>query len=139
MGLIIDTCIFIAEERGRFDWQSFAAAHEAEEARMSAVTLSELLRGVHRASNPQRAQARLRSVQGQMQAVPLLAFGYAEAQFHARIVAELESCGSMIGSYDSMIAATALAHGWSVATLNLAEFQRVPALTVIDATPWLRQ
>lgn len=138
MGLVIDTCIFIADERGRFDWQGFAAAHEAEEARMSAITLSELLQGVHPAGNPQRAEARLRSVRGQMEAVSLLAFGYAEAQVHAQIVAELESKGNMIGSYDSMIAATALAHGWSVATLNAAEFQRVPALTVIDATPWQR-
>ena len=136
MGLILDTCIFIAEERGRSDWQGFAAAHKAEEAPMSAITLSELLQGVHRAGNPQRAEARLLSVRAQMQAVSLLAFGYAEAQCHAEIVADLESRGSMIGAYDAMIAATALAHGWSVATLNLAEFLRVPALSVIDARPW---
>jgi tRNA(fMet)-specific endonuclease VapC len=138
MGLIIDTCIFIAEERGRFDWQGFAAAHKAEEARMSAITLSELLQGVHRAGSPQRAEARLRSVRGQMQAISLLPFGYAEAQCHAEIVADLESRGCLIGAYDAMIAATALANGWSVATLNLKEFQRVPALTVVDARPWQR-
>jgi predicted nucleic acid-binding protein len=59
------------------------------------------------------------------------------AIFHAGIVAILEGSGQSIGLKDSMIAATALAHEWSVATLNLSEFQRVPGLKVIDAAPWL--
>jgi predicted nucleic acid-binding protein len=38
----------------------------------------------------------------------------------------------MIGYYDVMIAATAIEHGFPVATFNLKHFQSVPGLTVID-------
>ena len=137
MGLIIDSCVFIAEDRGRFDMAAFTGAFPDEEFRMSAVTVSELMQGVHRANNTKRRLERLNTVRRQMHTVPLLAFGYAEAEVHAEIVAELESKGMMIGAYDSLIAASALAHDWSVATLNVSEFQRVPGLKVVDATPWL--
>lgn len=137
MGLILDSCIFIAEERGRFDWAGFTSAYAGEDGRMSSVTASELLQGVHRANSEERRLKRLNTVRRQMRLVPMLSFGYAEAEVHAGIVADLESRGCMIGAYDSMIAATALAHDWAVATLNLAEFQRVPSLKIVDATPWL--
>jgi predicted nucleic acid-binding protein len=37
----------------------------------------------------------------------------------------------MIGAHDIWIAATALSHGMDVITSNVAEFERVPGLTVI--------
>jgi predicted nucleic acid-binding protein len=42
----------------------------------------------------------------------------------------LVSAGKSPGSHDLMIAATALVHGWSVATHNERRFSRVPGLTV---------
>lgn len=38
--------------------------------------------------------------------------------------------GSTIGAHDLLIAATAVAHGLSLATRNVREFRRVPGLTV---------
>jgi predicted nucleic acid-binding protein len=38
----------------------------------------------------------------------------------------------MIGAHDLQIAATGLALGYIVATLNLDEFQRVPGIAVAD-------
>ena len=39
--------------------------------------------------------------------------------------------GTLIGTNDLWIAATALVHGMDVVTANLAEFRRVPGLGVI--------
>jgi predicted nucleic acid-binding protein len=38
--------------------------------------------------------------------------------------------GTMIGLHNSWIAASCLAHGLTLATANLREFERVPGLTV---------
>ena len=104
---------------------------------MSAVTVSELHFGVHRADNEARKECRLRLITEWLVDFPVVPFDDAAAVVHANIVANLQSAGKNIGMKDSMIAATALAHDWSIATLNLSEFQRVPGLKVIDAAPWL--
>ena len=55
------------------------------------------------------------------------------ARVHARIRAQLEAAGQLIGPHDLLIAATALAAGFQLATQNVNEFARVPDLSVIDA------
>jgi tRNA(fMet)-specific endonuclease VapC len=137
MGLIVDSCILIASERGRFDWQGFSRAYADQEACLSAVSVSELLQGVHRADSPARRVTRLKFIRGKIQLLPIQAFGYPEAEIHAELVTRLASNGLQIGAYDAIIAATAMANNWSVATLNLSEFNRIEGLKIIDVTPWL--
>jgi tRNA(fMet)-specific endonuclease VapC len=55
------------------------------------------------------------------------------ARVHADVWAQLAGKGQLIGAHDLWIAATALAHGMSIATGNADEFQRVPGLRVITA------
>jgi len=50
----------------------------------------------------------------------------------ARIWAELQSSGKMIGFYDLIVAATALERGSDVATFNRRHFAQVKGLTVIE-------
>lgn len=50
---------------------------------------------------------------------------------HAGIWAQLAEAGNVIGAHDLWIAATAIAHGLSIATRNQTDFQRVPGLRVI--------
>ena len=71
--------------------------------------------------------------------VLVLPFDLGEARCHAKIWAELEANGLMIGPHDLQIAATGLAQDHAVATLNAREFQRVPGLRVLDATPFARR
>ncbi len=52
------------------------------------------------------------------------------ARVHARLVADLTAAGRLIGPNDVMIAATAVAHGYGLLTLNVREFARVPGLDV---------
>jgi predicted nucleic acid-binding protein len=62
----------------------------------------------------------------------------AQARCHARLWADLETRGCMIGAHDLQTAAAGLALGHDVATLNAAEFQRVAGLRMVDASPFRR-
>jgi tRNA(fMet)-specific endonuclease VapC len=48
----------------------------------------------------------------------------------------LEARGQVIGAHDLQIAATGVALAHVLGTLNAKEFQRVPGLNVVDATPF---
>lgn len=141
MGLILDTSVLIADERGRFDMPGFlrhpAAVHS--QPGIAAVTASELLHGVERARDAGRQVWRRRHVEQLLASLLVLPFDLAEARCHARLWADLATRGQMIGSHDLIIAATGLAAGYTIGTLNATEFQRVPGLQVIDATPFLKQ
>src|SRR4051812_40612532 len=128
MGLIVDTSVFVSGERGRLDLPAFRRAWNADGPRMASITLSELLVGIHRCDSDARRKRRDNFIEAQTSTYPVVAFGAEEAVAHARINATLQDLGLAIGAYDSIIAATALAHDWSVATLNLSEFQRVRGL-----------
>jgi tRNA(fMet)-specific endonuclease VapC len=58
MGLIADTTILIAAEKGRFDLPAFFEAMDGEPVRIAAITASELLHGVERADTPARRAKR---------------------------------------------------------------------------------
>jgi Predicted nucleic acid-binding protein, contains PIN domain len=51
------------------------------------------------------------------------------ARAHAQIWAELRSAGTIIGPHDLWLAATCVAHGLTMVTANVREFERVPGLT----------
>jgi predicted nucleic acid-binding protein len=104
---------------------------------VSTITISELLHGAHRANTEARKLSRLEHAEKVKATCHVLSFGLTEAEEHARIWAELATKGQTIGVHDLLIAATALAHRHEVVTLNLSEFQRVPGLKVVDASPWL--
>ncbi|MDZ4287909.1 MAG: type II toxin-antitoxin system VapC family toxin [Prosthecobacter sp.] len=132
MGLIIDSSILIADERGRFDLEAFFASRSEEDFFIAAITASELLHGVERANTPERRAKRFQNVEGILERIPVLDFGLHSARRHAALWAHLESVGQIIGAHDLMIAATALNERYSVATLNGKEFSRVPGLVLAD-------
>ena len=132
MGIVLDSSVLIAVERGRFDLPKLLAAHPADPFLIAAITASELLHGCERATDPVIKQRRMRYVEGVLRDFMALPFALPEAREHARIWAQLEAAGTLIGERDLLIAATALAGGFSVATLNQSEFSRVPGLVLID-------
>ena len=138
MGLIFDTSILIADERGKFDMPGFLRHAAASQPAIAAVTASELLHGVERAQDAHRKARRHQHVEQVLASLLVLPFHLAEARCHARVWADLESRGAMIGAHDLQIAATGLSVGYDVATLNAQEFQRVPGLNVVDAAPFRR-
>ena len=64
--------------------------------------------------------------------VKILPYTEATALEHARIWADVECSGKMIGFYDLIVAATALERGSAVATFNQRHFARVRGLKVIE-------
>jgi tRNA(fMet)-specific endonuclease VapC len=134
MGLMLDSSVLIAAERGRFDLPALFHANSGEEFFIAAITASELLHGVERANTPERREKRSLYVEGVLQRLPVIDFETAVARRHARIWAELEVMRKMIGPHDLLIAATAVEHDHSVATLNHAEFSNVPGLKLADVS-----
>jgi tRNA(fMet)-specific endonuclease VapC len=132
VGLVIDSSLFIASERGRFSLGDFLAAHPADLLLIAAITASELLHGCIRATDAVVRERRVRFVEKVLQNYAVLPFGLAEAREHARLWAELETRGQIIGERDLQIAATARVNGHGAATLNRKEFARVPGLILAE-------
>src|SRR5437773_293224 len=60
--------------------------------------------------------------------LPVVAFDEVAARVHAVTWAELAAKGVNVGAHDLMIAATALAIGWGVATHDARGFPKIPGL-----------
>ncbi len=131
MGLILDTSVFVSWERsGRsLDFSPWATYGEAA---ISVMTASELLVGVYRADTSSRRKSRSAFVEAVLARVPILSFTTEVARVHAELFALLLEQGQMIGAHDLIIAATAIYHQHAVLTLNVADFQRVSGLNVLD-------
>lgn len=130
MGVLIDTSVLIAPERGRFGVEQWLAGREDEEFFVSVITASELLHGVHRANAPDVRARRSAFVEAVLARFPLLSIDLATARAHAQLWAELASGGRMIGAHDLWLAAACVAHGLTLVTANVREFQRVPGLSM---------
>lgn len=128
MGLLIDSSIFVAAERGRLALDAALAAHAQEPVVLSAVTASELLHGVHRAADPARRLRRERFVEAILSRFPVVEFDLEAARVHARLWAELAASGLRIAAHDLLIAATAIALDFQVATADSRDFSRIPGL-----------
>lgn len=96
---------------------------------LASVVLFELEVG---AAKSKRPRANRRQIEELARLVRLLPFGPAEARAAARIRVDLETQGSKIGPYDTLIAGTAMARGAVLVTHNTREFQRIEGLTVED-------
>ena len=130
MAVLIDASILIEAERGRLDLEPHVERHRDEESFVSVITASELLHGVHRATGADIRAKRSAFVEGVLERFPLLSVDLACARAHAQVWAELHKAGAMIGPHDLWLAATCLAHGLTMVTANLREFERVPGLAV---------
>ena len=137
MGLILDTSVLIAAERGSLQLEVLLNDRATQAVAVAAVTASELLHGVHRAADAAGRARRAAFVEGLLDIIPVLPFGLRDARRHAELWAELVQAGTPIGPYDMLIAATALARGDALATLNTRDFQRIPGLELVGLEPYL--
>jgi tRNA(fMet)-specific endonuclease VapC len=144
MGALLDTTVFIELERAIRRLPPPGAMNEvsgrleeqlgsAEEVGIAAITASELLHGVHRATPEHRAR-REAFVEGVLAAFPSVPFDLLTARAHARLRAGLASSGIDVGPHDRLVAAAAITAGWRVGTANVAHFERIPGLDVLAIT-----
>jgi tRNA(fMet)-specific endonuclease VapC len=94
---------------------------------ISTITSYELYTGIAKCGSPDKEQAKVDLL---LRTVIELPFDQTAAREAGRIRGLLESRGEMIGPYDVLLAAHALAAGLILVTANTNEFQRVPGLTV---------
>ncbi|MGQ0843623.1 MAG: PIN domain-containing protein [Sporichthyaceae bacterium] len=141
MGTVLDTTVFIQLERALHTRPTPGSMAEvssrlqreiggSEEVAIAAITASELLHGVHRATPRHRAR-REAFVEAVLVAFPPLPFDLICARAHARLWAQLASSGADVGAHDRLVAATAIAAGWRVGTANVRHFERVRGLEVV--------
>lgn len=132
MGVLIDSSVLLAAERGVVDLKAvIGELGEDEPVAISAITASELLHGVHRAKTVAQQARREAFVEHLLAELDIAPFDALAARVHARVWAELAARFEVIGAHDLLIAATALALGYRVATRDERSFPRVPALTVL--------
>ena len=130
MGVLIDASVLIEHERGRVSLEPHLAGREQEEFFLSVITASELLHGVHRATDLNVRARRSAFVEAVLTRFPLLPIDLAVARAHAQLWAGLMAEGRLIGTHDLWLAATCLARGLTMVTANVQEFARVPGLVV---------
>ena len=131
MAIILDADVIIRGEKRAFDLQRWVAAQPDEQFEVAAITVAELWHGVERATGAHRAK-RKQYLQAILALLPIIPYTEQTAYEHARIWAELETSGRMIGYYDLIVAATALERGSEVATFNQRHFAQVKGLKVIE-------
>lgn len=94
---------------------------------ISVITLSELLHGAEKSSQPER---NLRVVEDFCSRLEVLNYTAKAAQHYGSIRAGLEKVGQPIGVNDLHIAAHARSEGLILVTNNEREFKKVPALQI---------
>ena len=131
MGIVIDSSVLIAWERDQLNLATQMTRYADEDFAISAITASELLHGVHRATPPARRSQREAFVEGLLSRIPVFSFDLVTARVHARLSSELARQRIPVGPHDLIIAATAIANGYAVAARDERSFPKIPGLSVL--------
>ncbi len=129
--VLVDTSVLVAMERGELRLSALQEAQPGARLAISAITVSELLHGWHRAKTQPQRESRERFLTALLAQLEILPFDLAAAREHGRAWALLAERGEIIGAHDLIIAATALAHRIPLVTLNQREFRRVETLQLV--------
>jgi len=131
MGTLIDTSILIAVQRGQLDPVSLRSEDDDELVAIAAITASELLHGVHRLTSAVARARAERFAETVLGSIPVIPFDLEVARVHARLDAELSAAGTPVGDADLMIAATAVALDYRIATRDRRSFPKIKGLDVV--------
>ena len=127
MRYLLDTNTCIDLHRGRAAVVGRMSSVVPTDCAVSTITCYELYTGVEKCASP---QSELAKVEQLLQTIQELPFDTRAAREAARLRARLESSGQMIGPYDVLLAAQAIASGMTLVTDNTAEFARITGLTL---------
>lgn len=128
MGLILDTNFIVtaereAKHRDHGSTDAFLATHSRETFHITFTVAGELACGKSAAAMAQWKRL--------CKPYPILPWSIDVSWQYGEIYRHLAAKGTLIGTNDLWIAATAMVHDMGVVTRNLAEFQRVPGLSVL--------
>lgn len=128
MGLVIDSSVIIAAEKGKIDFTNWS---NYQQSYISAITVTELLVGVSRADSEERRIKRSAFVEHVISSIAVLPFGAEEARIYSQILHNLFLDKITIGVHDLLIAASAIAGGYPVLTMNGRDFSRIKGLKLL--------
>jgi len=128
---MLDADVIIRGEKGTLDLQNWVASRSNDQFEIAAITVAELWHGVERATGKHK-DTRRHYLSAVLQSVPIIPYTEQTAYEHARIWAELEVSGKMIGFYDLIVGATAIERGSHVATFNRRHFAQIRGLSIIE-------
>ena len=135
MGLILDSSVVIdAERRGETVErliERIVRATGDQDAALSAVGLTELVHGIYRASTTEIRLRRESFLNELLADVTVYPYTKETAMLAGKLDGEQQSRGVVIPLADLLIGATALALGYSVLTVNVRHFERIPGLSVV--------
>ena len=94
---------------------------------ISSITLSELLFGINRSSNPQKNRSALYML---LTKIDVIDYGSEASEHYGIIRNDLVKRGLVIGSLDMLIAAHAVSADLILVTHNTSEFSRVNGLRI---------
>lgn len=131
MGIVIDTNVFIRSER---EGLQLPIDDPLEPCVISAITASELLVGVHRANSQARRTQRLAFVEAILKQFPVIPIDLDVSRIHAQLSADQLAAGQLTATHDLWIASTAMSLGYKVLTYDVADFERVPGIQLLNIT-----
>jgi tRNA(fMet)-specific endonuclease VapC len=136
MGIVLDSSVAIASER-RGDnvakrLKLIFSATGDQEAVLPAIGLTELAHGIYRARTPEVRARRELFIQELLVNVEVYAFTQETALLAGKIDGEQQARGITVPFSDLLIGATALLHGYSVLTVNIRDFRKIPGLRVLS-------
>lgn len=130
MGVIFDTSVLVGLERASSKLDKLILGREGEPFGISAITVSELLHGVHRADSEKRRIVREAFVEKIIEVFPVFSFDLGTARIYAGIWASLAKKGKIVGAHDLIIAATCISLGFSLATLDMRDYGLIEGLNL---------
>ena len=135
MGIVIDTGVFIAIERSSSNLNALrpilTKMDPSDEALISSITLAELVHGIHRAKTPEQRAKRLEFAKEVVASFAVTPFTQQTAWIAGKVRGEQAKIGNTLPFQDSLIAASALEFDFSVLTLNLKDFERIPGIKIV--------
>ena len=136
MGLILDSSVVIAAERRGDTIEHFIErvvnVTGDQDAALSAIGLTELIHGLYRAKSPAMRLRRESFLTELLADLTVYPYTKETAMLAGKLDGEQQSKGVVIPFGDLLIGATALSLGYSVLTVNLRDFRRIPGLSVVQ-------
>lgn len=127
--LIFDTAVLVTAERGTTALEKLL--QDEDDVAIAAVTAAELLVGVELADRGRQA-ARSAFVDDVLATIPVEEYDLDVARAHARLLAHVRRTGKPRGAHNLIIAATALATSRMVVSPDVAGFDQLPDVIVLD-------
>ena len=123
-----DTLIFLS--KGQLDIQLRIKQAGLSNCFISEVSLAELYVGVYKRVN-KKLEPALKFLEDKLEIVPVSP----AIRTYTKLRALLESQGNRLPDFDLLIAATAIAGGYTLVTHNTRHFSRIPGLRLEDWLP----